>query len=352
MKKVLAMILCAALTAASLMGCGTEKKPADGAGAAKTEGTADGTADNAVEDAGDTVVLKLGMVDPDGSNFHKGALAIADEVSKATDGKVKIEVFAGGQLGNERDMYEGAQMGTIDMFAASNAVLTSFVPEMAVLDQPFLFETEEQAHNVIDGKVGELIAEKTEEQQIHTVGWMDVGFRNVFSTRPVKTIDDFKGLKIRTMENDIHIAAFNAFGAIATPMASGDVFTGLQQGTIDAAENAVANLIANRYYEITKNVTFTNHVFGFMGVFVSDKAWNQIPEDLREDFMAGVKAGADLQRQYLVEANDSAKKELKDLGVEFFEIPMDDLREVVQPEMEQFGDRFDPEWIDAIQGDM
>ena len=148
------------------------------------------------------------------------------------------------------------------------------------------------------------------------------------------------------------MALFQQVGIAPTPMAFTELYTGLQQGTIDAAENAVANLIANRYYEITKNVTFTNHVFGFMGVFVSDKAWKQIPEDLREDFMAGVKAGADLQRQYLVEANDSAKKELKDLGVEFFEIPMDDLREVVQPEMEQFGDRFDPEWIDAIQGDM
>ena len=231
MKKIAKKILCGIMAAGILTGCGS------GGQSEITE----------VGDSSGTVTLKLGMVDPDGSNFHEGALAIADEVSKATGGKVKIEVFAGGQLGNERDMYEGAQMGTIDMFTASNAVLTSFIPEMAVLDQPFLFETEEQAHNVIDGKVGELIAEKTEEQQIHTVGWMDVGFRNVFSVRPVENVDDFEGLKIRTMENDIHIAAFNALGAIATPMASGDVFTGLQQGTIDAAENAIANLIANRY---------------------------------------------------------------------------------------------------------
>ena len=336
MKKVIEKILCGILVAGILTGCSSGDRPAE----------------NAMNDNSATVTLKLGMVDPDGSNFHEGALAIADEVSKATDGKVKIEVFAGGQLGNERDMYEGAQMGTIDMFTASNAVLSAFIPEMAVLDQPFLFETEEQAHNVIDGKVGELLAAKPEEQQIHTVGWMDVGFRNVFSVRPVETVDDFEGLKIRTMENDIHIAAFNALGAIATPMASGDVFTGLQQGTIDAAENAIANLIANRYYEITKNVTMTNHVFGFMGVFVSDKAWNQIPEDLRDDFLAGVEAGAKLQRQYLVEANESAKEELTELGVQFYEIPMDEMRELVEPAMEEFADRMDPEWVEAIQGDM
>lgn len=336
MKKIAKKILCGIMAAGILTGCGS------GGQSEITE----------VGDSSGTVTLKLGMVDPDGSNFHEGALAIADEVSKATGGKVKIEVFAGGQLGNERDMYEGAQMGTIDMFTASNAVLTSFIPEMAVLDQPFLFETEEQAHNVIDGKVGELIAEKTEEQQIHTVGWMDVGFRNVFSVRPVENVDDFEGLKIRTMENDIHIAAFNALGAIPTPMASGDVFTGLQQGTIDAAENAIANLIANRYYEITKNVTMTNHIFGFMGVFVSDKAWNQIPEDLRDEFLAGVEAGTKLQRQYLVEANEAAKEELTELGVQFYEIPMDQMRELVEPAMEEFSDRMDPEWVEAIQGDM
>ena len=111
-------------------------------------------------------------------------------------------------------------MGTIDMFTASNAVLTSFIPEMAVLDQPFLFETADEAHRVIDGTVGTLIAEKTEEQKIHTVGWMDVGFRNIFSTRPVTSLEDMKNLKIRTMENDLHIAAFNAMGAIATPVYS------------------------------------------------------------------------------------------------------------------------------------
>ena len=163
--------------------------------------------------------------------------------------------------------------------------------------------------------------------------------------------EDMKNLKIRTMENDLHIAAFNAMGAIATPMASGDVFTGLQQGTIDAAENAIANLIANRYYEITKNVTWTNHVFGYMGVFMSDKAWNQIPDDLREDFVEGVKAGAQRQRDYLVEANEAAVKELTELGVEFYEIPIDDMRKLVEPAMEQFSDRMDPAWVEAIEAE-
>ena len=340
MKKLTAIILCVAMVACLLAGCGSSSTATTAPTAQDNTAVSTDTAASA-----DVITLKLGMVDPDGSNFHKGALA--EEVEKATEGRIKIEVFAGGQLGNERDMYEGAQLGTIDMFTASNAVLTSFIPEMAVLDQPFLFNDADEAHRVIDGQVGQLIAEKTAAQGVHTVGWMDVGFRNVFSTRPVETIEDFKGLKIRTMENDLHIAAFNALGAIATPMASGEVFTALQQGTIDAAENAVANLIANRYYEIT----MTNHVFGFMGVFMSDKAYNTIPADLMDAFMSGVKAGADRQRQYLVEANDSAREELVKLGVNFYEIPMDELRAVVDPAMEQFSDRINPDWAAAIEAD-
>ena len=348
MKKMSMVLFVMAMMAGLTAGCG-QKAEEDKAPAESQESQKESEAGQKTEDGG--IVFKLGMVDPDGSNFHKGAMAIAEEVNKSTGGKITIQVFSGGQLGNERDMYEGAQMGTIDMFTASNAVLTSFIPEMAVLDQPFLFDTADQAHHVIDGTIGGLIADKTAAQNIHTMGWMDVGFRNIFSTRPVTSVADLKNLKIRTMENDIHIAAFNALGAIATPMASGDVFTGLQQGTIDAAENAISNLIANRYYEITKNVTWTNHVFGFMGVFMSDKAYNQIPEELREDFMAGVQAGAQKQREFLVEANDEAVKELTDMGVNFYEIPMDDMRKLVEPAMEQFADRMDTAWVNAIEAE-
>jgi tripartite ATP-independent transporter DctP family solute receptor len=298
--------------------------------------------------AADTVTIKLGMVDPDGSNYHKGALGIAEEVEKATNGRVKIQVFPGSQLGNERDMYEGAQMGTIEMFVAANAVMTNFIPEMIVLDQPFLFANADQAHRVIDGKLGGLINQKIQAQGLRVVGWMESGFRNVFSSRPVATIDDFKGLKIRTMENKLHMAAFNGLGAIATPMASGEVFTALQQKTIDAAENAIANVIANRYYEITKNITFTNHVFVFMGVIISDKTWQRIPADLRDAFSAAVKAGCNRQRQMLVDANMSAEKELRGMGVKFFEIPADQLAAKVAPAIQPFTATMSREWLDAI----
>lgn len=340
MKRTLVAILTAALLVTSFTACGN----AGGSSAAATNSDASAA-------SGDVIKLKLGMVDPENSNYYKGAMAIAEEVKKATDGKIEIQVFAGGQLGNERDMYEGAQMGTIDICTTASAVMTQFIPEMAVLDQPFLFENAEQAHKVIDGKLGDLIAEKAAAQSIHIVGWMESGFRNVFSVNPIQSVDDFKGVKIRTMENDVHMSAFNALGAIATPMAAGDQFTALQQHTIDAAENATANVLANNFYEITKNITNTGHLFVFIGVGVSDKAWNQIPDDLKDKFVEGIKAGCNQQRQFLAEANVAAETELKAKGVTFHEIDKDSLKAVVTPTLEQFKDRMPQTWLDAIAAD-
>lgn len=297
----------------------------------------------------EVIRLKFGIVNSDSSNYYFGCQAIAEEVREATDGKIEITIYPSGQLGNERDLYEGAQLGSIDMFYAANAVMSSFIPEMSVLDQPFLFEDADEAHRVIDGKLGDLIAEKAEVQGIHIVGWMESGFRNVFANRPIQTVDDFEGLKIRTMENSMHMELFNSLGTMATPMASGDVFTGLQQKTIDAAENAVSDVLFNKYYEVTKNITYTQHLFVFMGVGLSDRAWDKIPDDLKPAFTEAVKRGCATQRQLLVEANEAAEKELKELGVQFYEIDREALKAMAEPAIEPYRADMPAEWLEAIE---
>ncbi|MDR2860693.1 MAG: TRAP transporter substrate-binding protein [Elusimicrobiota bacterium] len=296
----------------------------------------------------DVLVLKIGLADPVTSNYGKGALRIAEEVKKATNGRIEIEVLGSSQYGNERDMYEGAQLGTVDIATFANAVLSGFIPEVAILDQPFLFNNADEAHKAIDGKFGDMIKEKAQQQNVHIVGWMESGFRNVFSKRPVQTVADFKGLKIRTMENKTHMAFFGALGAIPTPMASGEQFTALQQGTIDAAENATANVLANKYYEVVKNITRTQHVFVYIGIGVSDKAWKQIPDDLKQPFIDAVKRGADYQRQLLVEANNEAEVELVKLGVTFYDIDRAALQKAVAPAMAPFIKAIPKEWINTL----
>lgn len=298
--------------------------------------------------ADDAITLQIGFVDPEGSPYVKGGHAVAEAVEKATDGKIKIEVVAGGALGGERDMLELAMMNNLDIATSANSVLTNFIPEMAILDQAYLWANADEAHAAVDGPVGDLIEAKAEELGFHVIGYMESGFRNVFSTDPVTTMEDFKGVTIRTMENQYHQAAFSAFGAMPVAMAAGDQFTALQQGTIDACENAICNCWNNGFYEITKNITRSNHAFVYIMLCMSDAAWNKIPEDLRDTFLAAVKEGCDAERQYLVEENLAAEEKLAAEGVTFHDIDTAALQAAYKAEAEKQGFTFDEAWQTAV----
>ncbi len=296
----------------------------------------------------DPIKLVMGFVDPASSSYAMGGQKFADECKRLTDGQVEVEVIAGGTLGGEREMLEGAQMGTIDVVTVVNTVLSQFIPEMVILDQPFLFDTVEQAHAAADGKIGELVKAKAAEQGIHMIGWLESGFRDTFSKNPIKSVDDFKGVKIRTMENKMQIAAFNATGAIATPMPATEQYTALQQGTIDACENAVGNMLKNRYYEVIKNVTNTKHQFTYILVGLSDRAWNSIPDELKPKVEEAMKNAVAWQRQNLKEINDEATAELKKLGVNFYDIDREAMKAKVLPEVEKLRNNVPQEWVDAV----
>lgn len=296
----------------------------------------------------DPIKLVMGFVDPASSSYAMGGQKFADECKRLTNGQVEVEVIAGGTLGGEREMLEGAQMGTIDVITVVNTVLSQFIPEMVILDQPFLFDTVEQAHAAADGKIGELVKAKAAEQGIHMIGWLESGFRDTFSKNPIKSADDFKGVKIRTMENKMQIAAFNATGAIATPMPATEQYTALQQGTIDACENAVGNMLKNRYYEVIKNVTNTKHQFTYILVGLSDRAWNSIPDELKPKVEEAMKNAVAWQRQNLKEINDEATAELKKLGVNFYDIDREAMKAKVLPEVEKLRNNVPQEWVDAV----
>lgn len=299
--------------------------------------------------AADSITLKMGFADPANSSYALGGKKFAEECERLTNGAIKVEVLAGGTLGGEREMYEGAQMGTIDIITVVNTVLSQFIPELVLLDQPFLFDTVEQAHAAADGKLGELVKAKAEEQGIHIIGWLESGFRDTFSKNPIKSLEDFKGVKIRTMENKMQIAAFNAMGAIATPMPAPEQYTALQQGTIDACENAVGNMLINRYYEVINNVTNTKHQFTYIMVGVSDRAWDKISDELKPKVVEAMKIAVDWQRQNLAEINADATAKLKEKGVNFYDIDREAIKAKVLPELEKLRTNVPQEWVDAVK---
>lgn len=297
----------------------------------------------------EVIRFKMAVADADSSAQAEGARKIAEEVAKATDGRIQIEVLAGGTLGGERDTVELAMLGGVDIVTCANSVLTQLIPEMSILDQAYLFTNEDQAHAAVDGPVGALIErEALKELNLHVIGYMESGYRNVFSKKPIKTIEDFKGIKIRTMQNPYHMAAFESFGAIPTAMAASEQFTALQQGTIDACESAVSNCLNNGFYEVTKNITYSNHAFVYIIVSMSDHAWERIPQDLRPAFMEAVELGYNQERQLLKQANEDATVILKEKGVEFHDIDVASLQKAYQELALSKGFSFDPEWQDAV----
>ncbi len=302
-----------------------------------------------IANAANTLTMKLGFVDQANSSYAMGGKVFADELAKLTDGKLKVQLVCGGTLGGEREMYEGAQMGTMDMITVVNTVLSQFIPELTILDQLFLFDNEAQAHAAVDGKLGELIAKKAEEQGVHIIGALESGFRDTFSKNPIKTPEDFNGMKIRTMENKMQITAFNALGAIATPMAATEQYTALQQGTIDGCENAVGNMLINRYYEVIKNVTNTHHQFTYIFVGVSDRTWKKIPDEFKPKIYEAMKTAVAWQRNNLKEINDNAREELIKKGVNFYDIDREALKAKALPELQKLASNVPQEWVDAYK---
>ncbi|MEF9939746.1 MAG: TRAP transporter substrate-binding protein [Clostridium sp.] len=342
-KKIVALTLAAAMVM-GLGGCGKkEAAPADTNAAGGAQETSKGEAAS-----GDVINLQLALVDPETSPYGRGAKAIADEVDKATGGKIKITVNAGGSLGGERDTVELAMSNNLDIATAANSVLTNFIPNMNILDQAYLWTSPEQAHAAVDGPVGDLVKEEAEKLGLHVIGFMESGFRDTFSTKPIKSVEDFKGITIRTMENKYHQAAFKSFGAMPVAMSYNDVFTALQQGTIDAAENALCNCWNSGYYEVTKNIARTHHAFTYIALCMSDKAWKQIPEDLRQPFLDAVQKGVEAERQYLVEENEAAEKKLIEAGVTITDVDVAAFQKAYQEQAKKEGFTFDPKWQAAV----
>ena len=185
-KKAVTVVLAAAM-AASIAACGSSS----GSGSSSTNSS---SASAPASASGDAIKLTLAMVDNEQSNYYKGAQAIAKEVSDATNGQITIDIKAGGTLGGEADTLDMAIQGDLDIATAANSVLENYIPEMAILDQAFLWDSQDQANYAVTHELGDLIQEKANAQGLHVVGYMESGFRDVFSKKPIQSVDDFKGL--------------------------------------------------------------------------------------------------------------------------------------------------------------
>lgn len=285
-------------------------------------------------ESGEVYTLQAGHSLPATHPYHLAFLEMADNVKERTDGQVVIEVFPNSEIGAERELTEGMKLGTVDLVVSSTAPVTNFVPEFQVLDVPFLFQNRDSAVDVLEGEIGDELFSKLEDNGIMGLSWGENGYRHITNAvRPINTPEDLKGLKIRTQENAIHLAAFEALGAQPTPMAWTEAITALQQGVVDAQENPAIVADQFKLYEANqKHMTLTGHVYSVAVFMMSKQTYDKLPKDLSDIVVEeGQKAGAK-QRELIVQMEKESLQKLKENGMEIIEdVNLAPFQKAIQP---------------------
>ena len=260
--------------------------------------------------------LKMNITVPQNSHYGNAVDAFAKEVEARTAGRYKIQNFYAGALGAERESVEAVQLGTLDMVMTSTGPLPNFVPEVAILDIPFLFRDYAHARAVLDGPIGQELLAKFEAKGLKPLAWGENGFRHMTnSKRDVKAPEDLKGLKMRTMENPVHIAAYKGFGIITTPMAFPEVFTALQQGTVDGQENPLPVIISAKFDQVQKHLTLTGHVYSPC-IFVMNKAaFDKLSAADKQAFLEAAKVAIKANRARVDEDDAKGVADLRAKGM-------------------------------------
>jgi len=274
LKKILAIVIILAMTL-TFAACGNDDGGTDGA-----------------------VVLTAAHAVAPTHPYHLGLERFAELVYERTDGAVIIDIFHSGTLGNERDNIEGLQLGTVDIAVSSTAPLSGFVPEFLILDLPYLFEDNAHADRVLDGSVGTELIELLAEINIVGAAFWENGFRNLTNSRgPIESVADMAGLSLRTQENELHLEAFRALGAVPQAMAWSEVFTALQQGVIDGQENPIPIIYAQRLYEVQEYLSLTRHLYSPAMLLISGISLQQFDEDIQRILVDTAREVAPYQRE-------------------------------------------------------
>jgi tripartite ATP-independent transporter DctP family solute receptor len=264
---------------------------------------------------GDPILLKAALSQNPSEPQVRAVKLFADLVSEGTDGRIRVQVYPNNQLGNQRDVVEGLQMGSVEL-ANVASVMASFVPEINLFELPFLFDGAEHFDAVLDSSIGKGLGPVFQARGLHLLGYFDAGERHIMTTeRAVEGLEDLRGLKIRTMENPLHLATFEAFGANPLPMAYGELYTALEQGVIDGAEAADPNYFAKRFYEPAPNWARVSWIRLVEYVVMSRSFYESLPTEDREVIDGAARSMILQQRAWYRAEADSALGRLHAAGV-------------------------------------
>ncbi|GAB4245222.1 MAG: TRAP transporter substrate-binding protein [Thermoleophilia bacterium] len=335
----------------AVIGCGGSEEAEEGETTEETtegETTEETEAETSEGEAAEAeYVIKFSHVVAEHTPKGEAANKFAELVAEKTGGRVVVEVYPNSQLYNDDEAIEALQLGTIQMAAPSFSKFTGFVPEMQVVDLPFLFESVEQSREAFGGAMGEYLNSKLADSNIRLLAAWDNGFKQLTNNRgPVNSPEDVEGLKFRVQQSDVLIAQMQAWGASAEPMAFSEVYNALEQGVIDAQENTYSNIYSQKYQDVQKYLSETNHGIIAYAVVTSPDFWDSLPEDLRAQVEEALMEATEFNSEIAAQINEENKQMLIEEGMEFNEVDeagLQAFRDASYPVWDQFADVFGEE---------
>jgi tripartite ATP-independent transporter DctP family solute receptor len=261
-------------------------------------------------------LIRFGYGLNEASNQGRAAKVFADEVAKASGGKMKVRAIGAAALGPDTQMQQALIGGAQEMMVGSTATLVGITKEMALWDTPFLISNTKEADTLLDGPVGDKIKDKLQEKGLVGLVYWENGFRNLTnSKRPVTKVEDLDGIKLRVMQNNVFLDSFKTLGANAIPMAFSELFGALETKTVDGQENPYNTILSSKFYEVQKYLTVTNHVYSPWIVLVSKKWWDQLSKTEQKILTDAAKTSRDFERKDTREEASSAMADLKSKGM-------------------------------------
>lgn len=327
MKRLFALVLSAAMMLTLLAGCGTTATP-------------DASKDPApVETTEQNFTIKLGHACSSTHPYNQGAQKFKEIVEAETDGHITVELYADSTLGAERDLIEGMQMGSVEMAIVSTAPLSSYTDSFLAFDLPYLLTSKEQARAVVDSEIGQNMLDSLYSNGLVGLCYWENGFRHFTNNdHVIDGPEDLKGMKIRVMENQVMMATITACGGDPTPMAFNELYTALQQGTIDGEENPVSQIYDKKMYEVQHYISISNHFYAPAPLLISASFYDSLPAEYQEI----IKNAALEAREFMRARNDAEEEEqlnemINTYGCEVCtDVDIDAFKEAVQPVYDEY----------------
>lgn len=301
--------------------------------------------------AGAQMSVRLGHGGTETHPFNIWSVKFAEEVAKLTNGKVKVDVFANSQLGNERAMAEGVIIGTLDMaVVGTGTVLPVWVPEIGVLDAPFIYRDYDHFYAVQDGAVGAELKAKLEAKGMKHIGWADIGPRSMTnSKRPITKPADLVGLKMRVPDSKVYVTMMKALGATVTQLNFAELYMGLRQGVADGEENPPTTIRSMNYWEVQKYLSLTEHIYSGASALVSAKWLGRQPADIRAAIEKAGQLATAYTRPWVREDNQRSLEFLKSKGMQVNTVDREPFRKATEVVYREMSDVYPPDLVQRIR---